>query len=162
LVPGVHTVTATSRANTKKSDTVTVTVTPLGTVTIVDPPKGVFTGGTVPFQANVTGLPDAAVAWTASAGDIDPQQGVLAAPDAPQTVTVTATSVEPPFMSDSVKVKVSAPTFDGNTSAGPQLLGLAYAFGSTAGADLAKYDFDNSGRVDNGDLVMLFREMGWL
>jgi hypothetical protein len=40
-------------------------------------------------------------------------------------------------------------------------LGLAGAFGSTAVADLEKYDFDNSGRIDDGDLTMLFAEMGW-
>jgi hypothetical protein len=58
-------------------------------------------------------------------------------------------------------VKVSAAGFDGNADADPQLLGLARAFGSTAESDLDIYDFDNSGRVGDEDLSMLFEKMGW-
>jgi hypothetical protein len=81
----------------------------------------------------------------------------------PQIITITATSVQDASISASVLVKVSSAAFDGNAKTGPQLLGLAGAFGSDVGSDPAHdaYDFDGSGRVDDGDLSMLFAEMGW-
>jgi C1A family cysteine protease len=158
--PGGYTVTATSLADNTKSDTTTVTVTPLGSVSISDAFRGLFAGGTAAFHADVTGLADS-VTWAASAGVMDPQQGLFTAPSKPQTVTITAASVQAPSISDSVQVKVSAAAFDHNTRKTPDLLGLASTFGSTARADLDKYDFDNSGRIGDGDLSMLFAEMGW-
>jgi hypothetical protein len=123
-------------------------------VSITNPAKGLFVGRTVAFSA------DKPAAWTASAGSID-QQGRFTAPSAPQLVTITATRIHEPSISASVRVKVSAADFDGNARTNPQLLGLASAFGSTASPGLAKYDFDNSGMVDDGDLKMLFEEMEW-
>jgi len=51
--------------------------------------------------------------------------------------------------------------FDGNTAKAHQLLGLAKAYGSRQQADLIIYDLNNNGYVDDDDLTMLFRVMGW-
>jgi hypothetical protein len=124
-------------------------------VSITSPVKGLFVWQTTTFSA------DQAVVWTASApGSID-QQGRFTALGTPRLVTITATRVHEPSIKASVQLKVSAADFDGNTKTNPQLLGLADAFGSTAGPNLVKYDFDNSGMVDDGDLKMLFEEMEW-
>jgi photosystem II stability/assembly factor-like uncharacterized protein len=129
-------------------------------IAIAGHPGGLFTGGSAKFSASVTGLSDASVAWTASAGSID-QQGSFVAPDASQTVTITAASVQAPSVKGTAMVKVSAADFDGNAKTDPQLLGLAKAFGSAARPNLDKYDFDDSGRVGDGDLDVLFAGMGW-
>jgi hypothetical protein len=161
LIAGSYTITATSQEDGTKNDRATVTVTSLGTVTIGGD-RGVFVGRQATFSAAVSPLTNQDVTWTVSsgAGAID-QQGVFTAPGTAQTVTITAASVFEPLIKASIQVKVSRADFDGNKKTDPQLLGLASAFGSTAAADLDKYDFDNSGRVDNGDLSMLFNEMKW-
>jgi hypothetical protein len=157
---GAHTVMATSQEDPSKSGTAIVSVVLL---TMVDPPKSVFAGGSVTFHVLAQGFTDASVTWAAIGGDIDPQSGRFvppgAAPGAPQTATITATSVQVPSIKTSAQVKVISAAFDGNSKTDPQLLGLAAAFGSTAKSDLDKYDFDDSGMVDDGDLTMLFAEM---
>jgi hypothetical protein len=111
------------------------------------------------FAASVTGLADTAVAWTATGGAFS--GSAYTAPAAPGTYTITAASVQEPSIAASVQVKVSTAGFDGNAKASPDLLGIANAFGSASAGDLDKYDFDASGRIDDGDLAMLFDEMGW-
>jgi hypothetical protein len=81
-----------------------------------------------------------------------------------QVVTITATSLEEPSVFDSVQVKIvdlSVTNFDGNTSLNPQLLNFANAFGSIDPEDLAKYDLNGDGKIDDGDLLMLFRVLRW-
>ncbi|MDR1841715.1 MAG: S8 family serine peptidase, partial [Holophagales bacterium] len=159
--PGTYTVTATSVEDNTKSDTATVIVNApvvTGSAVILNAPDAMFTGDTVTLQASVTGLDDTAVTWTASAGTID-QQGRYTAPSSAQTATITAASVQEPSVSASVEIRINSPAmanFDGNTSKTPQLLGIANAFGSRSQADLNKYDLNNNGIVDDGDLVMLF------
>jgi Fe-S cluster assembly iron-binding protein IscA len=157
--PGAYTITATSQEDPSKSDAATVTVASL---TITNSARGLFVGGTTTFSASVEGLADTAVAWsvTPGGGSIT-QGGAYTAPATPGTYTITAASVQEPSIMASVQVRVSTAAFDGNTKSSPSLLGLAGAFGSTAAADLEKYDFDDSGSVDDGDLAMLFAEMGW-
>jgi hypothetical protein len=159
-ISGAYTVTATSQENPSRSASATVTVIHDGTVTIVNPPKGLFMDGTATFHASVELLAND-VTWTATGGTMDPQSGEFTAPGAPGTVTITAASVQEPLIKASVQVKVSTAFFDENTETDPQLLRLAKSFGSAARSDLDKYDFDGSGRVDDGDLDMLFAEMGW-
>jgi len=70
------------------------------------------------------------------------------------------------FISASVQIRINTPTManfgnDNNTSKAPQLLGLANAFGSRQQADLNKYDLNNDGKIDDDDLAILFRVMGW-
>jgi hypothetical protein len=154
---GSYTVTATSQEDPSKSDTATVAVVLFA---IGNPPKGVFAESSTTFQAIAQGLDDKLVAWTATSGGID-ERGVFTAPSKPQMVTITATSMQEPSVSASVQVKVSASAFDSNTRAAPDLLGFANAFGSTLKSSLDKYDFDNSGIVDDGDLTTLFEGMGW-
>jgi len=158
--PGTYTVTATSQADTSKSGAATVTVAET-VMNISDPPKGMFTGGAATFHAVVQGLSNAAVTWDVVGGGSITASGVFTAPAAPGTCTITATCVQVPSLQASASVKISEESFDDNTKYSPDLLGLAAAFGSTAGVDLKNYDFDNSGRVDDGDLTTLFAGMGW-
>jgi len=154
---GTYTVTATSLADTSKNDTAIVTVASIA----ISGPSGMFVGKTAAFQVSASVLSNSAVTWSANNGSIDRQSGTYTAPNSPQTVTITATSVQDPSVTGSAQVRVASTAFDGNTRMNPQLLGFSNVFGSTDGSDLAKYDFDGSGRVDDGDLVMLFAEMGW-
>jgi hypothetical protein len=161
LVPGTYTITATSVEDSSRSGSAQIMVVVVG-VNIDDPPKGLLTGETATFQASLAGLISGTVAWEASAGVINPSTGVYVAPSTPQMVTITVTCLEIPSVSASAQVKVSSPNFDGNASASPQLLGLANAFGSTDPADLLIYDLNNDGQIDDEDLILLFRAMGWI
>jgi hypothetical protein len=89
-VPGSATVTATSKADSSKSATATVSVADLG-VTVTPLTPAVLTGHQIQFTATVTGWTDTGVTWSASAGTID-QNGLFTAPSVPGSVTVTATS----------------------------------------------------------------------
>lgn len=51
---------------------------------------------------------------------------------------------------------------DGITPTNPSFLGFANAYGSTLPADLAKYDLNRDGKIDDEDIRILFRAMGWL
>ena len=130
-------------------------------VAIANPPSGVFAGEQVTFRAVVVGLYDNEVAWTASAGSMDRKTGVFTPPDSTQMVTISVACATEPSLGASVQVKNNNGKFDDNTKTSPDLLGFARAFGSKAGADLNKYDFDNSATVDDGDLTTLFAGMGW-
>jgi hypothetical protein len=157
---GTYIVTATSVENTAKYDTAEVTVITAG-VAIIDPPMALFSGETHTFSADVIGLDDKSVTWSASAGTINQATGAFTAPTSAQMATITATSVEMPALVASVQVKISSAAFDGNSKTNPQLLDLANAYGSTDPEDLAKYDLNDDGAIDDEDLKILFRAMGW-
>jgi subtilisin family serine protease len=143
------------------SDDAKLTVQASGPTVEVQPGTlGCFPGDTIVFSAKVTNAADNRVTWKASAGTID-DTGRFAAPGAPGTVTITATSVQDPSRTGTATVTVRGTDFDGNTALNPRLLGLAHAMGSTAPADLAKYDFNGDGRIDDADLAKLYQKMGW-
>ncbi len=93
---GPVTVRATSVADPSRSGTATANLkwwTPDAVTVAVNPTSAnVFFGKTQTFTALVAGTANTAVTWTASAGTIT-SAGLYTAPNAPATVTVTATSV---------------------------------------------------------------------
>lgn len=119
-----------------------------------------FPGDVATFTAKVTHAADDRVTWTVSSGLVD-ALGHFTAPASPGTVTVTATSVADPTQKGTARVTVRGTNFDGNSATNPKLLGLAHAMGSTDPADLAKYDFNGDGQINDADLVQLFQKMGW-
>ncbi len=104
--PGVAStchVVATSAADTTKSGSATVTVTPAPVLTVNVSPASpsVAAGGTVAFAATVSGAvpgQPTTVTWSvpAGAGSIGASTGVYVAPSTPGTYVVTATSVAAP------------------------------------------------------------------
>jgi hypothetical protein len=80
------------------------------------------------------------------------------APGSPQDVALTASSGG---HQGQLQIKVKGIDFDGNSPSRPSLLAMARAFGSTAPADLEKYDLNGDGRIDSEDYVRLFKKMGW-
>jgi hypothetical protein len=105
--PATVTVTATSRADAARSAAATITVALLG-VGIAPTAVAVPTGATQQFTATVTGWPETAITWSASAGTIS-SAGVLTAPATAGDLTVTATSVADPTKSAVANVTVFAP-----------------------------------------------------
>ena len=103
-------VTATSVADPTKSATATVTVMPPVKVSVT--PTGVVmnSGKTQPFKATVTGSTRNGVTWSAGQGTIS-SSGFFTAPTVSKTTTVsvTATSVADPKVSNSVSVTVNPP-----------------------------------------------------
>jgi len=143
------------------SDDAKLTVqAPAPTVEVQPATLGCFPGDMLVFNAKVTNATDNRVTWKASAGTID-DTGRFTAPGTPGTVTITATSVADPSRVGTATITVRGTDFDGNTALNPKLLGLAHAMGSTAPADLAKYDFNGDGRIDDADLAKLYQKMGW-
>jgi hypothetical protein len=131
-------------------------------ISIVDPPSTMLTGETVTFRANVIGIANKAVAWSvAGGGNINSSTGAYTAPNTAASAIITATSVGSPLITASVAVKIMSTAFDGNSKTNPQLLDLANAFGSTSPADLAKYDLNGDGKIDDEDIRILFKAMGW-
>jgi hypothetical protein len=121
-------------------DTLTVTVGPSDpTITgvTVSGPGTLAEGATAQFNAKVTGTGSfsSAVTWSASAGTIS-QTGLLTAPSAIETVTVTATSVEDTTKFGSQPVAVSSPsnTVKISPSGGDDTAALQAALNSTASA----------------------------
>ena len=109
------TVVATSAADTTKSGSATVTVTPppAHVVAISPGSASVLTGGTTTFSATVTGTTageSTAVTWSvpAGAGSIGASTGVYVAPASPGTYVVTATSVATPSGIKTATVTVTA------------------------------------------------------
>jgi hypothetical protein len=103
-------VTATSVADPTKSATATVTVMPPVKVSVT--PTGVVmnSGKTQNFKATVTGSTRNGVTWSVGKGTIS-SSGLLTAPtvSTTTTVSVTATSVADPKVSNSVSVTVNPP-----------------------------------------------------
>jgi alpha-L-arabinofuranosidase len=108
--PTTAIVTATSTQDPTKSASATITINPAPSITSVIPTcaaasivPSASTACTVAVAG--TGSYSPAVTWSASAGTISPT-GVLTAPAAEGTVTVTATSVQDPTKSASTTVQV--------------------------------------------------------
>jgi hypothetical protein len=104
----------------------------------------------------VGGLDNKTVKWTVDGGGTIDASGKFKAPDSAQAVTVTATSAADPALGASAGVSVMAAP-DGGDSKNPQLLGFGNAYGGSA----RLYDLNGDGRVDEDDLTILFRGMGW-
>jgi hypothetical protein len=127
-------------------------------VTITNPPGVLLTGDIVRPRAYVQGLGEGLdVQWNATAGQFL-SDGRYMAPGSPQAITMTASSGG---HQSQLQIRVKGTDFDGNSPSRPRLLGMARAFGSTAPADLEKYDLNGDGRIDSEDYVRLFKKMGW-
>ncbi len=150
-----------AQGSVTSGDAILTVLTSLTPVVEVQPTVlGCFPGEAIAFTAKVTNATDTRVTWTASAGAID-ASGRFTSPGMPGTVTITATSVEDPSKMGTATITVRGTDFDGNTALNPKLLGLANALGSSVPADLAKYDFNGDGRIDDADLAKLYQKMGW-
>jgi hypothetical protein len=108
-------VMATSAADTSKSGSATITVTPPPphVVSVTPGSASVLPGGTTTFSATVTGTTageSTAVTWSvpAGAGSIGASTGVYVAPATPGTYVVTATSVATPPGTATATVTVTA------------------------------------------------------
>ena len=130
-------------------------------VSVSPNPATVEPGGKVQFSAKVVGgQGNQNVTWSKTGGG-ELSGGLYTAPNAKGAYTITATSVEDISKSGTAQVSVFSSGFDDNSLASPQLLGLARAFGSTLPADLAKYDLNNDGKINDDDIKLLFKAMGW-
>src|SRR5262249_47350815 len=119
-------------------DVLTITVAdadPTITGVHVSGPATLNQGATAQFTAQVTGTGpfNPAVTWKASDGTIT-QSGLFTAPNNPETVTITATSVEDPSQAGSQPVSIAQA---GNTvkiapSGGDDTAALQAALNSTA------------------------------
>jgi hypothetical protein len=115
---GMHTVTATSMADTTKSASATVTVTAAGvTVSILPTSAIILTGTTQQFAATVQGTTNTAVTWSvdsvsggnSGSGTVN-ASGLYTAPAQAGSHTVTATSVADTTKSASATVTVNLNT----------------------------------------------------
>ena len=167
---GTTTITATTQDGGKTASCI-VTVNPGISFSLV--PKALFADDSTALAASVIGLANDGVTWGATHGSFSATTDTSAtykAPSAPPPsdgiATITATSIQAPAFSRIAKILIRPLDFaqfgsDNNTKARPQLLDLANAFGSTAKADLDKYDINGDGAIDDEDLEMLFKAMGW-
>jgi len=125
--PQTVTVTATSVQDPTKSATASVTVTPAVTVTVSPGAVTLGVGQTQRFSAAVTGTTNTAVTWSVnpavgsvSSGGLYTAPGTLGSP---QTVTVTAASVQDPTKSATANVTVT-PAVTVTVSPGTVTLGV--------------------------------------
>jgi hypothetical protein len=105
---GTYQITATSDQNSALTVTATVEVLNPG-VTIRPLSAETITCGTVELNAYVLGESNQQVSWSVSAGSITPTgegSATFHAPGTAQMVTVTATSVANPSLSDSIQIDV--------------------------------------------------------
>jgi hypothetical protein len=170
---GTFMVTATSKADDSKSDSATVTVRAGGfSVLFTSYPKALFVGDTALIAASAPTLANPLVTWHASHGAIPQAASASASFTAPASVppgdamaVITATSVQDTSIAGIVNILIRALDMvalgTGNSSTNPQLLDLANAFGSRLPNDLAKYDLNGDGAIDDDDLIMLFKKLGW-
>jgi len=110
------TVVATSTADTTKSGSAVVTVTPAPVISVAVSPgsASIATGGTVTFSATVSGTiagQSSAVTWSVptGSGSISASSGVYVAPAAAGTFVVSAASVADPSRTATATVTVTAP-----------------------------------------------------
>jgi uncharacterized protein (DUF4415 family) len=130
-------------------------------------PKAMFVGETTACQAYTVAIENPSIAWEASIGAIN-AQGVYTAPASVsgkyQMATITAKSAQNPAITQQVQIRINSDAmaaFDGNGPKGPQLLNFANAYGSRGQADLELYDLNGDGIVDDLDIEILFKRMGW-
>ena len=164
---GTYTITATSVEDTSKSASATVVVL-AGFIEFISPPKALFIKDKVEIQANVVGLENQAMAWSALLGSIT-ADGQYTAPSEVvgfhQMETIVAESLQDPSVWAQLQIRINNETiltFDGNGPKTPQLLDLANALYSTDPADIAKYDLNGDGLIDEEDIIILFKRMGWV
>lgn len=167
---GTATIKATCQADSTKFATCYVTVNPLIAISVS--PKALFVDDGAPLQASIIGLANGGVIWSVQLpehGTVT-QAGAYTAPSkVPQgdgVAIITAASVQMPTLYTQAKILIRSLDWtklgdDNNTKTSPQLLDLAHAFGSIAQADLDKYDINGDGIIDDEDLAMLFRALGW-
>jgi uncharacterized protein YjdB len=170
VTPGTALITAMSVADGSKFVTCEVTVNP-ARVEISMFPKALFVSDSGTLRASALGLADDRVTWSASHGTISSATGNSATytasasvPAGDERATITATSVQTPTISGQAKILIRSldwTKFDGNSKTNPQLLDLANAIGSASQTDLDKYDINGDGKIDDDDLWMLFKAMGW-
>jgi hypothetical protein len=140
-------------------------------VAISSIPKALFVGDAAQLRASADSRVAGDIEWSASHGHFSSAAGPSTTYTAPSSVppgdgraTVAAAVPYMPSVGGEARVLIRSlawTEFDGNSSTDPQLLGLAAAFGSTARADLDKYDVNGDGAIDNEDLSMLFKALGW-
>jgi hypothetical protein len=137
-----------------------------GYITINNAVPALFTGQGYTFQATLhdyegTGT----IRWSVDGGgSIVETSGLYAPPSEPADVIITATCVQEPSITLSIPVRIrpaAMTNFDGNSPSNPSLLGMAHAYGSTADADIDKYDLTGDHKIDDEDIEMLFRAMAW-
>jgi len=110
---GTYHVVATSQADSSKSDTATVTVTPPGpsiAVTVTPHTTSMLAGASLAFNATVTGTSNIAVSWQVQEGPTGgaiTSAGVYTAPSAAGTYHVVATSQADSSKSDTATVTVT-------------------------------------------------------
>jgi hypothetical protein len=143
---------------------VSFSVTAAGSIVITNAPAALFTGESWTFQATLSGIGGEIIWSAAGGGNIGPATGEYSAPNGAAVAAITAESALEPSIKASASVRITPAAmanFDGNEPLSPSLLGLANAYGSIAPADLAKYDLNGDGKIDDEDIVMLFRLMAW-
>ncbi|MEX2531366.1 MAG: hypothetical protein WD960_11385 [Gemmatimonadota bacterium] len=108
--PDLVVVEHTARTGARKNGparTATATIR-FASITISPRPECLEVGAELQFEAEVKGLEDETVTWTASAGDID-ETGFFTAPEESPPggeVTITATSAMEPDVEDQVTIKI--------------------------------------------------------
>jgi hypothetical protein len=102
---GVYSVTATSRADSRRSAIVAVRV---GEIVLTVGPQGAaaLTQGQLQFSATTGGWRDGSVVWSTTGGEVD-ANGLFVAPVTPGRYTITAHSVADPSKFASAEVIVS-------------------------------------------------------
>lgn len=110
--PDLLTVRDTATTGARKNATeprVAIATIHFGRITISPGTACLNPGDTLQFSADVKGLTDPTVTWSASAGTIDPQTGLYIAPStapAGGTAVITAQSVQNPKIEDQVTVNI--------------------------------------------------------
>lgn len=99
-----HTAEAGARAN--GPERTAIATVRFGSITITPRTACMEPGEEEQFEATVEGFGESEVAWTASAGDIDPQTGSFTAPDAPGSVIITAELADNPAVNDSIGLTI--------------------------------------------------------
>lgn len=122
------TITATSKQDSSKSGTATLTLTTISGVTVSCISTSIENNATNKCSANVTGTGnfDESVTWSASSGSID-ANGNLTAPATGTSTTITAGSKMDPSRTGSATIALTAPTTysaqSGVAQKGPLILG---------------------------------------
>lgn len=110
---GEYTVTISSVDVPDVRDTITVNVVRPALIEVTPTDASVLPGETVEFRANVLGLLNPAVTWSAARGQINNSgtgSAIYTAPNQPGQDTITATSAQDPNETTSVTVTVLEPT----------------------------------------------------
>ncbi len=126
-LPGTFHVVATSKADTTKKVTATITVNKVE-VTLDAPAAELYGGESVSFTATVSGTDNREVSWEADGGSID--NGTYTAPETPGTYTIRAISLEDAQAVASATVDVLPPVLLVSPAASELVTGATLAFSS--------------------------------